>query len=401
MQQSKRGTFIFSLILLCLGVEYWGYEGIITVFRVIILPLSIWMFLTSTGLALRRTGGFPIAIISFFLIYIVFSTISLSGASGVVPALSFLFLVPFVVAVGSGITLDLPVSYSKLFLFWSVPHIFAFIFLPDAHQGWSQRFVGLHGDSNFCGMYLTFSFISAIYICLRDKSVFWKVISVGIFVVDVYLIIKTQSRTTLLTCALTAVALLLFLIKKNIFRGVIVAGGGITAVALWSYAQTLDKFSGAYESPIDNYLVRFSLKTLEKGSGREERYLNNLDNIWENGMFRPIGYAELDTVSGSGVSFSHSSWIDILLASGGLIGGLFLIFVNACAAVVVIKSLRGRFPDERLLLNSICLGLWIYSLLFSMVTGKLFWLSVVGICVSAVFSSFDVPKFPRQKKCKI
>jgi len=212
---SHRLNILFlSVIVLALGIEYVGYEGIFTVYRLLILPLSILVSFSLLKNILTRPGGYSIILLSFFLLYIIASTVLKSGIGGSIPALSFLFILPFLGAWGGGLVLDYPIKYSKILLLWGLPHLFAFLFLPDPYQGWSQRFTGLHSDSNFCGMYLTFSFISALYFLLTKQSKLWKLTALVLFLLDAYLITKTQSRTTLLTCIAGSGALVLFLIKK-------------------------------------------------------------------------------------------------------------------------------------------------------------------------------------------
>lgn len=388
---------LFSLIILTLGIEYFGYENTVTVFRLVILPLSVYLSCNLLGKSMRAPGGAAIALMCAFLLVVVASTILLSGISGGISALSFLFVIPFVCAIGSCLCLHVHIPYSKIFFWWVIPHLFVFIFFPGfAFQGWSNRFTGLHSDSNFCGMYITFSFISCLFLLMKEKSTLWKLAALIFLLVDGYLIVQTQSRTTLATCAFGSGLLLLFLVKKPVFRITTTSLCIFSIVFAWGYAQSLDKYAGAYDNPIDNALVRFSAKNLEGGSGREERYLNNFERIFSDGMVVPVGYATTDKQSGA--NFSHSSWIDLLLAGGGAFGGIFLLFVNGCAVVVGIKSLCGKYSDEHLLLNAICLELWCYSIAFSMITGKLFWLAVTGICVSAFLKTrkrapFDSPRY--------
>lgn len=373
---------LYSLVVLALGIEYFGYESIITVFRVVILPLSVYLSCELIKKSFRAPGGGTLILICAFLAFISISTVLLSGLSGVSSALSFFFLVPFVCAISSCLNQYIQIPYSKIFFWWVVPHLLVFVFFPSiAYQGWSNRFLGLHSDSNFCGMYITFSLISCLFLLIKEKKRRWKLCALVFILIDAYLIVKTQSRTTLLTCAFGMGLLLLFLIKKTLFRVTFISVCFVGLLLAWGYAQTLDKYAGAYDNPIDNLMVRFSSKQLEGGSGREERYNNNFERISSEGMIVPVGYAAIDNQTGA--NFSHSSWIDLLLAGGGIAGSAFLLFVNICAIAVGVKSLRGRYDDEHLLLNAICLELWGYSMAFSMITGKLFWFAVSGICISA------------------
>ena len=312
MRQEK----ILTIILLAFSIEYLGY-GELSVFRVVILPLVLLGLLINNK-SNAVASKYNILITLFMLYFAICSMITGTNPLFVVLCLPFMLYIGKCISTGVILQVNLP----RIFSYYSIPHIFAFVFLRNYAFLEEGRFNGLHEDSNFCGLYLLVAFAaSSLQLLLkneRGKEKYWDIINSAICL---YFIVITGSRGALLTCILVLAFLLFKSNIKRIYKYTVLVLCGIGYVSLSAYIDSLPVFMTADDGYIDFVLSRFKHENMEGGSNRIEFWTWAFDAMSKEPPYVPVGTNFMGRVF-----YTHNSYVDLLLELGLIQGAIFVIF---------------------------------------------------------------------------
>lgn len=375
MKQEK----ILSIILLAFSIEYLGY-GELSIFRVIILPLSLLGLIIKkdkTNLAIFKRNLFVVLLMSYF---------ALCSAITNANVLFAIFNLPFMLYIGKSISSNLfaRIDVARIFSLYSVPHIFAFIFLKQLAFLEEGRFNGLHEDSNFCGIYLLLAFAASTLLLLyRKQTDKWMIYDITNSVICSYLIVISGSRGALLTYLL----FLSFLIYKSrlskSLKYTIAAFVFIGYFSLMAYIESLPIYVSTNDGYIDFVLSRFKKENMEGGSNRILFWTWAFDAMKREALIVPIGTNFMGTVF-----YTHNTYIDLLLELG-LFQGLILVILFFINIVKTLLYILKPIPLQLLVMDVSVIIVSITLFLLSADRQKIFWMIVCFLIYRPIIKSYN------------
>ena len=381
MRNRRLAKWIFILIITLFSIEYLGTEEI-SVYRVGIFPLSVIGLITILGM--RKSNKF--AFVSFVLtLYMFFYSLCLLTVDDNI--LFPILCIPLLLFLNGFWSLKEPISvdYSKVFLWFFLPHLISFL-TGTANYAYA-RFSGLHTDPNFCGLFLSFSILSAFSLIRRkgEQSIglFNKIIVVAIAVISLIFLFLTGSRGAMLSLALVV---LLELIMGGVKMKYVIAGflvAGIAGFRLYQYILDLPDWVSPEVSLVDSVLCRFKPDTLSDGSSRIEIWNGVFRNIEDAGTWLfPIG--RLAAMRGLPNTYTHNTYIDFMVDNGVILGAIIVI-------VIVIVFMAGKVllyhhKDDNLYEHEFtlcCFSVLIQLFFLSAIQQKILWLCLAFIVYKA------------------
>ena len=364
---------ITCVILILFSIEYLGYNNI-SVYRVGIFPLLIVGCLFISGKPKYNYVNLMIMLMIIYLFLYAFCLAYL-GDNIMFP----LFSIPLVYYFFSfwGLKTPIKIDYAKIFVWYSLPHIVSHI-LGDHNFHGTGRFMGLNNDPNFCGIFLVFSIVSAIFLLRRKKTPFYQIIIYSLLLFyALFLLFLTGSRGAMLS-----LLLLLFVefwkskINK-IWKLSITILLVVFILRVYDYILTLPDWVSPDVSRIDSVLCRFKPDSMADGSNRTEQWAKILRAFeYQNSIFTPLGNNNV----GMKGTYSHNTFIDFLIENGVFLGTIFLCSFLFAIIETIRKSnsIRLKSPEEwEFLYISYALMLQLFFL--SAISQKIFWLSLIYI----------------------
>ena len=370
MKQTK----IISIILLAFSIEYLSF-GELSIYRVIILPLSLYGLFKYRSLS-GSASKYNVFVL-FFMIY--FALCCMYTETN--PLFAVLCL-PFMLYIGNTISSGVlsKVNVARIFSLYSLPHIFAYIFLRQYAFLEEGRFNGLHIDSNFCGIYLLVALAASSNLLLfSNEHRYEKLFDFLNCIVCFYFIFITASRGALVTCLLL-VAFLLFKSNLNkIFKYFIVVAIMIGSVYLDNYIDSLPIFVSADDGYVDFILSRFKEENLEGGSNRIDFWSMAFSAIFKEAPYIPVGTNFLGRIF-----YTHNSYIDLLLELGLIQGSLFICFY-VFNLFTTLKYILKPCSIQEMVIYAAAIIVSISLFILSADRAKLFWLMVCFIIYRPTF----------------
>ena len=379
MSKKRLAKWILILIITLFSVEYLGI-GEISVYRVGILPLSVIGLITILGL--RKSNRF--VLVSFVLsLYMLFYSVCLLSVDD-----NFLFpilCIPLLLFLIGFWSLKEPISvdYSKVFLWFFLPHLISF--LTGTANYVFARFSGLHSDPNFCGIFLSFSILSAFSLIRREKEqsigLFKKIIVISIAVISLFLLLLTGSRGAMFSLAFVVLLELIMggVKKKYVIAGLLVAG--IAGFHLYQYILALPDWVSPDVSLVDSVLCRFKPDTISEGSSRIDIWTGVFKNIEdERAWFYPIG--RIAAMRGLSNTYTHNTYIDFFVDNGVVLGAIIVIAIVFMAAQVLLYHHKdvNLYEHEFTLC---CFSILIQLFFLSAIQQKILWLCLAFIVYKA------------------
>lgn len=364
MKQEK----ILTYILLAFSIEYLGY-GQLSVFRVIILPLTLYGLLTIKAPNYGRnvrTSTFLVVFMLYFALCNLYTDTN---------PLFAVLCIPFMIYMGKCVSSGLlcRVDVGRIFSLYSLPHFFAFLFMRSHAFLEEGRFNGLHEDSNFCGNYLLIAVVSSMFLLLyKDNTKKAKYFDLFNSVTGIALIILTCSRGAILTFLIFVCYLFYKSHIPKYAKISILVALGFGFVSLNAYIESLSIFVSADSGYVDFILSRFKEENMEGGSNRLE-FWSMAYNAMVTKPFIPIGTNFLNRIF-----YTHSTYVDICLEIGFVQGIIFCIYYLISTLSKLKLLLRGT--DFNYTLMYCCAILLSIQLsLLSADREKLFWMMVCFI----------------------
>lgn len=374
MRQEK----ILSIILLAFSIEYLGY-GELSVYRVIILPLSLYGLLNMKRNSVN-TLRYNLFIVLFMLYFAICSMMTDTN-----PLFAILCL-PFMLYIGNSMAAGTfsYVNVARIFSLYSLPHIVAYLLFRQYAFLEEGRFNGLHEDSNFCGNYLLIAFAaSALQLFIKKEQGKWKQFDRINCLVCLYLIVITGSRGAMLTCLLFLAFLLLKSNLRKIYKYIVVILVFIGYIFVNRYIESLPVYMTADDVYIDFVLSRFKDENMEGGSNRIEFW------TWAfNAMSKEPPYVPVGTNFMGGVFYTHNSYVDLLLELGLFQGSMFIAYYF----IKILQTVKDCFkpiPYQQLAMNVAAIIISITLFLLSADREKLFWMMVCFVMYRPVFKNLS------------
>lgn len=276
------------------------------------------------------------------------------------------------------------VNVARIFSFYSMPHIVAYIFLRQYAFLEEGRFNGLHEDSNFCGNYLLIAFAaSALLLFIKKEKGRWKQFDRINCVICLYLIVITGSRGAMLTCLLVLAFLLLKSNLKKIYKYLVVLLVSIGYIFINRYIESLPVYMTADDGYIDFVLSRFKEENMEGGSNRIEFWTWAFDAMSKESPYVPVGTNFMGRVF-----YTHNSYVDLLLELGFFQGVMFIVYYVFKLLQTVKDSLK-QISFQQLTMNIAAIIISVTLFLLSADREKLFWLIVCFVIYRPVYKNLN------------
>lgn len=326
-RKRKIAKKLYILLLLFFSIEFIGW-GAITIYRVVIFPLSLFlMAITFSMPRLKVANIVNLGWVIYFLWYCLCQFITSDNP------LFPIFTIPLAITITNFISLKEPIDidYPSIFVWYLVPHIVAVIVGSDYLMD-GARFCGAHDDANFCGQLISISLLSALFLFKRKLGVLRGTFFLMILVLDAVLLFLTGSRGAMLSIVLVLVVMLLLRPIHRGYKIAIIGGGVLFVVFLLHYIQTLPDFVSPDDSLIDSVLCRFKSDNFDEGGGRVDLWETALSRMFGGGyFFTPIGH--IAATQGSINKYTHNTFLDFLVENG-IVVGLIMVFL-------IIRTLLG------------------------------------------------------------
>lgn len=368
---------LFVLLLLFFSIEFIGW-GAITIYRVVIFPLSLLLMMVTFSMPRYRVASLVnVGWVIYFMWFCLCQF--LTDDNPLFP----LFTIPLALAITNFLLLKEPieVDFAKIFVLYFIPHIIAIAIGSDYIMAIGGRFCGAHKDANFCGQLLSVSLLSALMLAMRNPKLILKVMYLLILIIDALLIFWTGSRGTMLSIMLVLVIMLLLTHMKKALKSAIVIGGVLAIVFLWLHIQALPDFVSPGESVIDSVLCRFKSDNMDDGGGRLELWEMAWERMFSGGyFFTPIGH--IAATLGSINKFTHNTVLDFLVENGIIVGTIMV-----CVIFMTILKLLKKIAHKQLTIpETILTYIYICALsqffFISAISEKIVWLFI--LCAVAI-----------------
>lgn len=328
IKKEKNFRNLYSLILVLFSIEFIG-EGGLSVYRTLIFPLVLvgmyYCFTLPTNN--NRT---KVHILAAFIYLSFFSfCLALDDENFLFP----IFTIPLAVFIFCfhGLKYPIEIDYVKSFVWFSLPQIVAFFAGVVEFQ--NGRFIGIHNDPNFCGLFLSISAISCITLLIRNNVKWWaKIFYTILLLLTLYFLFLTGSRGAMLSVLLV---LFVFFLRSQIkmkWKVIIILLVVWLVHLAYNYVLSLPDFVDFEESPLDFVISRFKPDRLEGGSSRTLIWGKVWERITESPVYLFITLGREAAMAGFSNDFTHNSYLDFLVYFGIIPGSLFLAYLFAMIA---------------------------------------------------------------------
>lgn len=364
-------NIIITLILLSIGFEYIKLAENITIYRVITLPLSLFLFLSLKANFKKINSKFSLVVISFVFLNIFYFFIN-QELTGIFSLLSML---PFVLVSFKIFSIFSHKKVFKIFVFYSLFNLisyFLFLYYGITFSETDQeRFSGFHFDANQFCIYVIISLISKYYLIVNTNQKKQKLIFFVLILFDLLLILLSLSRSSIIVLV-TLSLVYLFLTRKNKILSFILTLSTIAFFYLKSYSLLLPKYLNLVENSFDKFVFRFFIEQSSSSNRLQiiEDYINSFSN---NNLFIGEGYYSSIVSIGK---YSHNSILDFSLNIGLFFTSLYVLILLISIVYCLIKLRRMR--DKNLIfLFLISLSIILFSTTLSIAFTKIFFLSLI------------------------
>ncbi len=363
---------VFALIVLLLSVEYVTFGGGLSVFRILILPLAILGLFLMRNLNLKQSSAILCYCLLFYFAWVIGSNFFIGNPGDSITYLLIGVFSFFLIKYFSSFPEKLNSIYKYTYWF-AVPHeivylliLAGFLSMSDYTMTYSVRFMGFHRDPNFMTIFISIAVLSKIqYLWMSKSNIIWKLVTIATIGLDIWLIILGMSRGGLL-CLFAVMTLQMFSFIKGKKKILAVALIAISSLSFLMYARQFTDTPGSYQSSFQNMLARFNADDFSEGSGRTELWSENINQIVEFPLV-PLGTNLEDRPD---TMFTHNTYIDILLASGLVIGSVFIIFLFLAQVRSMFDILRLGIAEGYLILSLVVVAQLFF---LSLLTLKLTW----------------------------
>ncbi len=331
---------LYSLILLLFSVEFIG-EGWLSVYRCLIFPLLLVGMYYSVTLPFNN-NRIKVHILAAFIYLIFFSLcLALDDENFLFP----IFTIPLAIFIlcFHGLKYPIEIDYVKSLVWFSLPQIVAFFAGVGEFQ--NGRFIGIHNDPNFCGLFLSITAISCITLLVRKDVKWWaKILYAILLLLTLYFLFLTGSRGAMLSILLVLFVFFLRTKMKTSWKILIILLAAWLIYEGYNYVLSLPDYVDFEEYPLDFVLSRFKPDRLEGGSSRTLIW----GRVWERltaspvYLFIPLGRKA--AMYGFYNDFTHNSYLDFLVYFGIIPGSLFLAYLFAMIAKGFVRF--NKFTDK-------------------------------------------------------
>lgn len=364
-------TNIFVLVTLFFSIEYLALGEYISVFRLIIFPLSLLGVLLSPPIYTKQNIAMYL-IVSFALIANIFSSIAADNfINGLLNALGIFFFILFFTSYIQ--RNGFPKNMLWLFALYSLPHYIAFIIYftnPSLliFTSTSSRFSGIHWDPNFMSVYVNLALTAKLYLIygVKNKT---RIFLLMLIALDIVIILLGQSRAGILALFVNILLILFFNHRKYFF---------IFSILMFCLLYYLiERMNNLIYSPdlglLDAILWRFN-----QGGNIEEdaRFIHfqRFIQILKDNESIFIGYS-LDNYLLKFKQYPHNLIIDIIYEQGFVYGVFFISYLIVLFIKGFIRGLKEKF-NKPYLFHIAFVG-FMGGLLLTSYMQKFFWLLVV------------------------
>ncbi len=363
---------VFAVVVLLLSIEYLTFGEGLSVFRILIFPLSVLGLLLMRNLNLKQSSTILWFCLLFYFAWVVGSSYFIGNPGDSITYLLIAVFSFFLIKYFSSFPDKLNSIYKYTYWF-ALPHELVYLLIlggvlswSDYTMGYSMRFFGFHRDPNFMTIFISIAVLSKIqYVWIAKSHIIWKLITLATISLDIWLVIMGMSRGGLLCLfALMALQMFAFIPGKKKFLATALMIVSVSSFLI--YARQFTDVPGSYQSSFHNMLARFNTDDFSEGSGRRDIWRENVHDILEFPL-TPLG---TDLEDRPEAKFTHNTYIDTLLTSGLLFGSLFVILLVIAQVGGFIDVLKKGTEAGYLIL-----ALVVVSQLFflSLLTLKLTW----------------------------
>ena len=363
---------LFVIILVTLQFEEHNI-GDISVFRLIILPLSILGFLKTFSFKHNKRCK---SVQILFLVLLTYLFIVCSFLGTISDSINKLLLIPFTLFLTFCFCDDeiKRVRYDRIFLWGPFASFIAWI----TGYGYKEtvRFCGIYFDPNFLCIFCILGAVSKIVFLPHIKNKWEKLIYIILLCIDLYEIFISQSRGGILVILIIGSIYIMKVVNNTIYRVLLMVPTIVIGFYIWNYAQTLTMWSSAYDNTADQILSRMKYSELESGGGRTGMWEKCINYINENGsFFVPVGHSNLYRYNGN--FDTHNSFLDFLSDAGYFVFLVFFIPLLYHLLLFYRKNFSFSIPPEDVFLAMISIAMMLLSFFLSYYTWKIFWLPLI------------------------
>lgn len=378
LNKKKTIEFVFIVIISLFSIEYISFGEYLSVYRLIIFPLSIIGLVLSPPKINSENISFYVLIILALLMNIFSSLNADNGFIGMISAFGIFTFVLFV----TNYIMQFGVSKHIIWIIalYSLPQYIAFfIWISDFSAlnllNASDRFNGFHKDANFLSAYINFAIVAKLYLLPVASKLKKKYLILSI-PIDIVLILFSQSRVGIFVLILN---FFIYLFYKN--RKVLTSSLILLSIVLIYLNQRVSNINSNSDiTIIDAVALRFYKTDLNEGKksdARVKHFYNFIDIVKKNETTL-IGYS-LDNYLIKYHQYPHNIFIDIFLEQGLIMGSFFIIYL----LYLFIKSFwltikRIRPP----LLFHLAFSAFLGMMLLTSYKQKFFWFIVILIFLS-------------------
>ena len=370
---------IVILIFSLFSIEYVSFGEGISIFRMIIFPLSLLGLSLLRPKNIKGQQNFYIIILIILLANVLSAANSNNMINGFFNSLGIFIFMFFIL--NYFMIIGVSKKIIKIIAFFSIPQYLAFclwLFLGMGQfYNTHGRFIGFHVDPNFLSMYLNFALVAKFNLLSQCKSRKSKFGYLLFILLDYMLIFSAQSRIGILG-ALLSFLLFLFFYHKKVFIVLITLSGFII-----NFLQDkMDKLSFSRNfNTIDGILYRF--KNVDANGNEKEMarlvHFNNFVDIISNNESVFIGLS-LQNYYYRFLQYPHNLLIDMSLELGLVTAIIFIIYL----IILFIKGFLFAFKNKK---NSIFFQLalvtFVSSLFLTSYKQKFFWFMIVILFISS------------------
>ena len=275
------------------------------------------------------------------------------------------------------------VDYSKVFVWYSFPHIISILLGVENYDG--GRFAGLHEDPNFCGIFLGFSIISCVELLLRNSiTKKWKLLILLLLSVDFVLLFTTGSRGAILSLIIIASLLFLNTKIKTIWKILTILVVCFLVWRVYQYVLTLPDWVSPSESVIDSVLCRFKPDSMAEGSHRNVLWDAVIYKLKNSNPLVPIGMKA--AMRGQLNDYPHNTFLDIMVDNGFMVGIVVSIIIVFWGIKSYFKVAKRKFYGYDNVFMWCSLSVLFQLTFLSAIQQKIFW-----ICVFFLFYMATAP----------
>lgn len=383
MQSSNHNAryfiIIFNIILFVLQFDTFtfvkeGGLGILSPFRIIVLPFCLYYFLSCRNqLSKSDLSKFIISILFFIFCLLgdILSQISNLGSMiGNIVMLYFSFFF-FKHNTMQRSTLYCITTWCAI----QIP-IFISLFLSGG-IGIAERFEGLHFDPNYLCAYVIPAIWASIYLLKDEKRKYLRVYNISIIFIGFIIVLLSFSRGGLLAILIIAFVYFWTYNRNIAIISMLGIGLGISyIITIASYVDYNDASSSFFLGFIyRNFTIAGDINDLT--SGRSDLIVAFIEEL-SRGNYITCGVSLPQYMHDVNGGFnSHNGFVDLCAQGGLIVGGVFCVLLLLSFLKVFYLNLKyKKIPYEFLF----SLGLFI-PLLFLSFEAKISWL-VLGLIIS-------------------